>query len=234
MTGLWVLLLVIFIAALPVLPVYLWFRSHVFPMSSLWFLVSLLAGVFSLFIAALLQALGFAMGNGSDIAREAAMATVLFNIFVRIALTEETGRLLALLLFFRLGSRFKQTPFYMPIPDQDASPGLLSFGAATGLLAGLGFAIIETASYGTMNINIALLRAFTAAPLHGACGVRVGMGAIMLKQTPIRAIGRFFSAVAIHGMYNFMVISPGIPRIFPFLISLLTFVSSIQVIMKKP
>jgi RsiW-degrading membrane proteinase PrsW (M82 family) len=214
MTGLWVLLLLVFIAALPVLPAYVWFRSQKFPLPLYWFLLSLLTGAFSLLIAALLQNIFSSISRGNALSNESAIGGVFVTIFIRIALTEETGRLLALLLFLGLGSRFKKI-----LSSVSASLWDLSFGAATGLLAGLGFAIIETASYGVMSIGIALLRAFTAAPLHGACGARIGMAVVTFKENPAQSIWRFFSAVAIHGMYNFMIISPGSPRIFPILIA---------------
>jgi RsiW-degrading membrane proteinase PrsW (M82 family) len=225
MTGLWVLLLLIFIAALPVLPAYLWFRSQKFPLPFYWFLLSLITGAFSLLIAALLQNIFLYISSGSDLSNESTLGATFFTIFIRIALTEEAGRFLALLLFLSLGSRFKQ--FSSRVPD---SLGVLSFGAATGLVAGLGFAIIETASYGMMSIGIALLRAFTAAPLHGACGARIGMVVVTFKEKPVQSVGRFFSAVAIHGMYNFMIISPGSPRLFPILIAFLSLLSSLRVI----
>ncbi|MDR0563119.1 MAG: PrsW family intramembrane metalloprotease [Spirochaetaceae bacterium] len=224
MSGLWVLLLLILIAALPVLPVYVWLRSQ--DISTLWFVLSLVTGAVSLLIAGLLQTFFFYIAaNYRQVLEEAVTGIQFFTIFIQIALTEEAGRLLALGLFFRLGRSLRNRS------DLDESQ-LISFGAATGLIAGLGFGIIETASYGAGNVAVALLRAFTATPLHGACGARVGIGAIMFKYMPIRSAGRFLSAVAIHGMYNLMVISPGIPRIFSVLIAVLSLVSSIQVIRK--
>jgi hypothetical protein len=80
-------------------------------------------------------------------------------------------------------------------------------------------------------MGITLLRAVTAAPLHGACGARVGIAAMIGNREPVHALCRFLPAVAIHGMYNFMVISPGIPAIvLALLITLTALASSIQVI----
>ncbi|MDR2535940.1 MAG: PrsW family intramembrane metalloprotease [Treponema sp.] len=228
MTGLWVLLLLILIAALPVVPAYLWVKHQVASMSFLWFLLSLLTGVISLLLAGILQTIFFSLFpfflNYHQVLGEPNNGIQFFTTFIQIALTEEAGRLGSLGLFFRLGAYFKK----IPLPDQETSCIPVSFGAATGLIAGLGFGIIETASYGAANINIAVLRAFTATPLHGACGARVGMGIVMFRETPVRGLGRFLSAVAIHGMYNVMVVSPGIPQVFPILIVAVTLIASIQ------
>jgi RsiW-degrading membrane proteinase PrsW (M82 family) len=224
MDGLWVLLLLIFIAALPVVPVYVWFRVRQFPIPPVWFLLSLLAGAFSLLIAALIQGF-FSMVLNTR-------GSLLFNIFIRIALTEETGRLLMLCFLFWLETRIRNMAFHVPAYDAP-SLGPAAFGVATGLLTGLGFAIIESASYGAVDISIALLRAFTAAPLHGACGARVGYGVIIFKHAPYRGLWRFLSAVAIHGMYNLMVINPGIPPFLPVLIALSALASSTRLLSKS-
>jgi RsiW-degrading membrane proteinase PrsW (M82 family) len=197
-------------------------------MPASWFLLSLLAGAFSLLIAALLQGLfsrtagygggGFSSGNG--------MGTLLFTVFIRIALTEETGRVVALGLLFRIArtgvlplvpSDARRAGFGKETRGLGALPQ--AFGGAIGLVAGLGFALIESASYGAADMLIALLRAFTAAPLHGACGARIGMGLGGFTAGPYRALGRFLSAVILHGMYNLMVLNPGIPPILPILIA---------------
>ncbi|MDR2101220.1 MAG: PrsW family intramembrane metalloprotease [Treponema sp.] len=276
MEGLWVFFLLIFIAALPVLLIYLWARSGKFPLSTLWFLFSLLAGILALGIAVLLQSLLSPLQG--MMAQEGGLGVIFFHTMVRIALTEEAGRFTALFLLFRLGdccaSRIKpqkitdQAIFYptisenMPInrdflrhqaqkihkynrllgsrlpgragPGEiqaDGFPDIRAFGAAAGLTAGLGFALIESAVYGAANMEITLLRAVTSAPLHGACGARIGIAAGLGTREPVHALGRFVSAVAIHGMYNFMVVSPGLPAILlALLITFTALASSIQII----
>lgn len=205
------MLVLIFIAAFPVLLVYIWFRVRQFPLSLPWFILSLLGGAFSLGIAALMQ--GFFPPLNT-----AVLWVLLLKIFVQIALLEEAGRFLVLVVLFNLGRHF----------EKQREPHIPAFGAAMGLIAGLGFAVIETASYGVTNLGIALIRAFTSAPLHGACGSRVGFAAFNLRRTPLRAVWRFFSAVAIHGMYNFLLISPGIPEALPVLIALAALFSSVR------
>ncbi|MDR1029886.1 MAG: PrsW family intramembrane metalloprotease [Treponema sp.] len=217
MAGLWILGLLLLIAALPVLLIHLWFRSCTFPMPFYWFLLSLLAGACSLLIAALLQWLFSCTGAPRTFSPSDGMGAFLFTIFLRIALTEETGRVLALGLLFRIGPARQGLP--QPSLETGSRVSPESFGAATGLVAGLGFAFIESASYGATDIMIALLRAFTAAPLHGACGARIGMGIRTYRQTPYRALRHFLSALILHGMYNLMVIGPGIPPIIPILIA---------------
>ncbi|MDR2629971.1 MAG: PrsW family intramembrane metalloprotease [Spirochaetaceae bacterium] len=107
-------------------------------------------------------------------------------------------------------------------------------GLVTGLLTGLGFSAVETASYGPANLGIALFRVFTTAPLHGACGARNAAAAVLCRRNPFRASMRFFSAVIIHGMYNFMVVRTGLNRIFAVLIAITALASSIQEIRSIP
>jgi RsiW-degrading membrane proteinase PrsW (M82 family) len=213
MNGLWILLLLIFISALPVLAVLIWIHIRRFSIKLSWFLLALLGGAFSLGIAAILQSL-FPKTD------ETAIGVLLFKIFIQIALTEEISRLGVFSLFFGLFRRFsKNTEVYIS-----------AFCAITGLIAGLGFAVIETAMYGVGNFSIALVRAVTAAPLHGACGTRIGMAVFHIKDAPGLVLIRFFYAVSIHGMYNFMIVSPGIPLVFPVLIAFTALLSSVQLI----
>jgi RsiW-degrading membrane proteinase PrsW (M82 family) len=94
-------------------------------------------------------------------------------------------------------------------------------------VAGLGFAIIENASYGAADMGIAFIRAFTAAPLHGACGARVGAAVADLRDKPFPALLRFLSAVAIHGMYNFMILLRGVSWILAVFVAFSSLASSI-------
>jgi RsiW-degrading membrane proteinase PrsW (M82 family) len=212
MNGLWILFLLIFISALPVFAVYLWFRRNKYPLSLPWILWSLLGGIIALLAAGLLQSL-FPPDSRTG------LGVLFFKIFVQIALTEEAGRLAVLFVLFWLARRLAN---FGPITG--------SLGAAMGLFTGLGFAVVETASYGAVNLGIALLRAVTAAPLHGACGARVGVTAAGIYREPLRALLRFFSAVAIHGMYNLMILSPGVPAFLSVLIAFAALISSLQMI----
>jgi RsiW-degrading membrane proteinase PrsW (M82 family) len=205
-------LLLIIITALPVLAVFLWFRTSKFPMRLPWFLISLLGGALALMAAVLIQSL-FPRNSGIS------AGGFFFKLFIQIAFTEELSRLLVLLLILRLRALFKGGA-----GDAAAFP----LGTATGLLAGLGFAVVETVSYGAGNLGTALFRSFTAAPLHGACGARDGAAAALLRRNPLRALARFFSAVIIHGMYNFMMIRTGLYSVFAVLAAATALASAIQ------
>jgi RsiW-degrading membrane proteinase PrsW (M82 family) len=225
MVGLWILLILILISSLPVILVYLWFRLSRYPVSPLWFLFSLLVGAAALFPALFLQRFIFGMETGMVLS--AGRWGLFVKIFIRVAFTEELSRLLVLLVFFRISDRLNRKT---PDPAGYTAPisyGMVSYGAATGLLAGLGFAVLEGAAYGAADIGVALLRAFTAAPLHGACGSRVGAAALIFRAHPLQALFRFFSAVAIHGIYNFMIVMPGFPSVAAVILALSALASSI-------
>jgi hypothetical protein len=76
-------------------------------------------------------------------------------------------------------------------------------------------------------MGIAFIRAFTTAPLHGACGARVGAAAADLRETPFPALMRFLSAVAIHGMFDFMILLRGVPWVLAILTAFSALASSI-------
>jgi RsiW-degrading membrane proteinase PrsW (M82 family) len=230
MGGINVLFLLVFVSALPVFLLYLWFRLSRFPLPLHWFLLFLLSGALSLLVALILQRLlpdippGF---NGRG------RVLVLYTVFCKVALAEETGRLLVFLAFFRAAARFSVpsggVPWSRKGPRTGAgpAPGLGFWGALAGLTAGLGFAAIENASYGTADMGVAFIRAFTAAPLHGACGARVGAAVAELRGNASSALPRFLSAVAIHGMYNFMILLRGVPWILAILVAFSALASSI-------
>jgi RsiW-degrading membrane proteinase PrsW (M82 family) len=216
MNGFEVLWLLILISSLPVLAVYIWMRKRGYPITLPWILASLLSGVIALFLAALMQ-------NCFPPDTRSGLGSLFVKIFIQIALTEELGRLGVLCILLWLFRRAAKA-------DQ-VSP---SFGASAGLLAGLGFAVVETAFYGAADVGIALIRAVTAAPLHGACGARVGMAAAGLRREPLRALPRFLTAVAVHGMYNLMIVSPGIPAAFSILIAFAALLSALRAIRTGP
>jgi RsiW-degrading membrane proteinase PrsW (M82 family) len=221
-----VLVLLIFISALPGIAAFLWFRRRRVPVPAHWFLLCLLAGALSLPLAAVVQYV-IPAAYGID------MKDILFNVFIRIALTEEGGKLLVLLVLFRLRA--------MSAKRDEADAGFsggsggdqVARGTAAGLIAGLGFALIESASYGASDMRIAVLRTFTAAPLHGACGARDGAAAALLTRDPRRALWRFSAAVAIHGMYNILAVSPGYLRFLSILVSFVSLLSATRLLHNK-
>jgi RsiW-degrading membrane proteinase PrsW (M82 family) len=209
-----VLFIIILFSSISAIAAFIWFRLAHYPFSMFWFSAALLAGATSIFPALLFQ---YILRTGSGILQLSGKWGLFAEIFIRIALTEELSRFLILLILFAVISRVSGSPVRM--------------ANAAGLVAGLGFAILESAVYGASSPGNALLRAFTAAPLHGACGSRVGASVVLLQEHPARGILRFLSAVAIHGAYNFMLKIPGrFPPIAAILIVISALVSAIQVI----
>ena len=148
-----------------------------------------------------------------------------YHFFIRIAFTEELSRLLMLLIFIWLSGSFVKV-----ISNQSISPGAVRKGAAIGLIAGLGFALLENAIYAASNTTILLLRTVTTAPLHAACSSRVGIASVMLRSNPMLAFFKVLTATAIHGIFNLMVIRPGLPMIMAVLIALTALATSISTI----
>jgi RsiW-degrading membrane proteinase PrsW (M82 family) len=148
-----------------------------------------------------------------------------YQFFFRIAFTEELSRLLMLIFFLWFSGSFAKNIFNQPI-----SPGAIKKGAAIGLVAGLGFALLENALYAASDTTVLLLRTVTAAPLHAACSSRVGIAAVLLRTNPVQAFFKILTATAIHGIFNYMVTRPGLPLIMALLIALTALATSISTI----
>jgi RsiW-degrading membrane proteinase PrsW (M82 family) len=206
MYGSWVLLSLLLISSIPVIIVFAWFRIAKYKFLTVRFLLTLLAGAAAFFPALILQnLLNFTIPAGGRL-------YFFYHVFVRIAFTEELSRFLILIAFFMISSRIEK--------DKKA--------AATGLVAGLGFAIIENAVYGASNTDVLLLRTVTAAPLHAACGSRVGTAAAMIRSNPVLSLMRLITAAIIHGTYNFMIVRQGIISMVAVLITATVFASTIM------
>jgi len=204
MSGFEVLIILLFISSIPAIAVFLWFRFARYPFSLPRFSFSLLAGAVSVFPALLLQSIFTAR---SEILYAAGKWGITADIFVRIAFTEEFSRLIVLIILFFAISRFN--PARQSDSDLSVNISADTMASASGLIAGLGFAILESAAYGASNPDNTLLRTFTAALLHGACGFRAGSAIALFPEHPVQAVFRFLSAVVIHGIYNFMLIIGG-------------------------
>ena len=208
MNGILILLLLILASALPGIVVFIWFHVRKSAVTFPWFLLSITAGIVSLLAAAFVQRF-FSPKQDS-------LGDLFFGVFVRIALIEELGRLVTLLPLFTVANHTRKT--------------CVSFGAALGLVSGLGFAILENAFHGIADINITLLRAFTAAPIHGACGIRIGVAVFIFNKNPGKALFYFISAVLIHGAYNLAIISPAFPSALAILIALSALLASLPLL----
>jgi RsiW-degrading membrane proteinase PrsW (M82 family) len=234
MLGVGVLFFLIFVSSIPAIVVFLWFSLARYPFSLLRFSFSLLAGAVAFSPALILQHIFLPQGTTFIyVMGKWGPAAV---IFAR-AFTEELSRLIMLIILFfgihRLNAIRQRGQALAGPPDSNLIPAVSedTMAGASGLIAGLGFAILENAVYAASNPDTLLPRIFTAALLHGACGFRVGSAAIMFKDHPIQAFFRFLSAVIIHGIYNNMLKISGIfPLIAAVLIALTTLASSILVI----
>jgi RsiW-degrading membrane proteinase PrsW (M82 family) len=204
MNGIWVLLLLLLTATLPAIIVFFWLKSSKSSVTLPWFLISFLAGIISFIVAAIIQTF-------FPLYKTETFWLIFFDIFIRIAMVEEAGRIIVL-FFFEKASKNRWNN--------------IAFGAVIGLITGLGFAAIENAYYGLANINITLLRLFTAAPLHAACGIRAGTAVFIAPRHPVKAFSLFISSVFIHGAYNLMIINPAIPSFLAILIALVALFAS--------
>ena len=207
MNGIWILLLITLSSALPAILVFFWFKSKKYAVTLPWFIGSLAAGIVSFLLAALIHDLFIPNNKG-------ALWPVLFTIFIRIALVEETSRLVTLFPFLKAGKS--------PLHNQSC------FGAALGFAAGLGFAVIESAYHGITNLDITILRLFTAAPLHGACGIRAGTAVFIARQHPLKSLFLFVSTILIHGTYNLIIVSPVYPSALAIIVAFAALVSSLK------
>lgn len=212
MSEIWVLLLLILSAALPLILVFFWFRFRKSPVTMPWFLTALVAGMVSLLIAALIQSLIPPLSRTG----QSEPFFAFFNVFLRIALVEELSRLVVFIPLFLAIKRRRNID--------------MAFCAAMGLVAGLGFAKLESAFYGLADINIALLRAITAAPLHGACSIRVAVAFFVFTRYPVKALFLFCFAALIHGAYNMMIITPALPSALGILVAFTALFSSLPFI----
>ena len=211
MNGLLLLFLLILFAALPAIVVFFWFRARKSPVTLPWFLASLAAGITALLAAVLVQKIFPPPGRDG-------LNLLFFGVFIRIALVEEACRLVCLIPLINAGRR----------------RGLeKSFGAALGLAAGLGFAMLESAFYGLEDFSIILLRGISAAPLHSACGIRAGTAIFSAQKQPVYSLFLFISAFLIHGAYNLMIVSPAFPSGLAIPIAFAALFASIHLIKPK-
>ncbi|MDR1429693.1 MAG: PrsW family intramembrane metalloprotease [Spirochaetaceae bacterium] len=217
MNGFVSLALLVLMAALPVLVSYIWLRRKGWGI--LLFAAALLAGVLALITAVLLQSL-FPPRTLLP-----GMWGIFFKLFIEIAGTEEGSRLVFLVLFLKLISRF---PSSGAMDGNFKSDDFYFRSLASGLASGLGFAFMETISYAAADLGIALFRAFSAAPLHAACGIRAAFAAdFIVRGRDEKGTGggrNFIFAVIIHGMYNFLLINPGVPAFVPVMLAFISLI----------
>ena len=209
MNGILILLLLTVTAALPLIIVFFRIKAHRPQITPAWFLAAVTAGILALLAAALIQS--FFPHPVED-----ELAELLFGVFIRVAAVEEASRLLILIPLIKAAGRF--------------NGGCTPFGAAIGLIAGLSFAAVENAYYGMADINIAMLRAFTAAPLHGACGIRAGAAVSLMSRRPAQSLFLLISAIIFHSAYNLIIVSPAIPSLLAVAVAVTAFLASLHLL----
>jgi len=211
-------LFLLFLAFLPVLLAILWFRHKNFHFKFPFFLIFLGGGVVSVLLALVFQAF-------IPQIEETTKKALIFNVFVRTSLSEESARLIVFLVIFRfkdfLGSKtLKSGEFY--------TPAVLS----GGLLAGLAFAAVESAYHAFSDSKILIVRAFSSIPLHGACGIRCCLAAdgILGGESNSKASAgiNFVFAVLIHSLYDFMLPQSNLFTALAVLLSITALISSLQ------
>lgn len=125
------------------------------------------------------------------------MFTSLFlYVFFGIALVEEGVK-----YFFLKKYLFKKADFNEPMD-----------GIVYGVMISLGFATVENIAYVLNNegkeIQVAMIRMFTAIPLHAVCGVIlgyfVGLAKFSDNSRPLLYKGLFI-ATLLHGLYNYFI-----------------------------
>ncbi len=126
-----------------------------------------------------------------------------FDNFIRAAFLEEFFKLTVIVFFCTRKSAFDE-----PMD-----------GLVYGVAASLGFAAYENIGY-VLNFykdpsfNIAVVRAFSAVPLHALCGIIMGFlitQSIFEKQhNYLNLILALLIPVGLHGLYNFSYASPSV------------------------
>ncbi|MBN1500842.1 MAG: PrsW family intramembrane metalloprotease [Spirochaetes bacterium] len=142
------------------------------------------------------------------------LAAVFINAFIIAALSEETFKFLIVRIFI----------YNKPFFDEEVD------GIIYCVVAGLGFACMENILY-VMNsgIGVALIRAFTAIPLHalaaGIMGYYIGKAKFSATagERNLYFIKGLAAAILIHGIYDFVLMgAPLLEKNFGALISLLS------------
>lgn len=148
-----------------------------------------------------------------------------FDSFFRAAFLEEFFKLIVLIFFCT-----RKVEFDEPMD-----------GIVYGVAASLGFAAYENISYilytsSGPSYEIAVIRAFTAVPMHALCGVTMGF---FISQTLYEKRFNFvylFLSLAVpvfmHGLYNFSWGSPNLSSAIPNFILLISFSRALYLLRK--
>jgi hypothetical protein len=178
--------------------------------SAIAFFTALTAGLLSLALAAAAQA-ALPKVDLDMMTR----GSLLLNAF-RSALTEEGSRFTMLALLFTVLPLFKsnESGEYM--------------NAAAGMIAGLAFAAVETASLASANPLAGPVRLLSAVFLHAACGIRGALAASAAIAKKFSRLSSLVLAVTLHTVYNFMTPQGGILSILAILLAISSFTSGLR------
>lgn len=131
-----------------------------------------------------------------DLLKQSPVVYYLFDAFIVAAISEEFIKLIVIKVFI-----------YNNIHFDEAMDGIVYT-----IVASLGFACMENVLFVIDGgLKVALIRAFTAIPLHavasGLMGYYIGMAKFSDTRQKESALIRkgFWIAVLIHGMYNFLL-----------------------------
>jgi RsiW-degrading membrane proteinase PrsW (M82 family) len=177
--------------------------------SAIVFFAALITGLLSLALAAVVQVML------PQVELDITQGSLLLNA-LRSALTEEGSRFIVLALLFVIMPPFKNH-------ESDES-----VNAAAGMIAGLAFAAVETASLAAANPLAGPVRLISAVFLHAACGIRGALAASTVIAQKLSCISSLVLAIALHTVYNFMTPQGGILSILAILLAVSSFSSGLR------
>lgn len=156
-----------------------------------------LFGVLSIIPAAIIELLFSAAGINEN----QSFLTTLIYAFLIVAVTEELCKFFILKRY-----AYRKADFNEPFD-----------GIVYAMMISMGFATLENILYvASSGIGTAVLRMFSAVPLHAVCavfmGYYVGKAKFSRNKTGNLLTGIFF-AVLIHGLYDFFLFQKNIPAL---------------------
>ncbi len=157
------------------------------------FFLGFLSIIPAIIIELLFEALGI---NGNQ-----GVFKTLVYAFLVVGVAEEGSKFFFLRIF-----AYKKDAFNEPFD-----------GIVYAMMVSMGFATLENIEYVLINgLGTALLRMFTAIPLHAVCaifmGFYLGKAKFSVNKTRNILLGLFF-AIAIHGLYDFFLFQKNIPAL---------------------
>ncbi|MDR1149676.1 MAG: hypothetical protein LBK66_13705 [Spirochaetaceae bacterium] len=177
--------------------------------SAIVFFTALSAGILSLALAAVAQSIL------PQVEFNMTQDRLLLNA-LRTSLTEEGSRFTIMALLFAALPLFK---------NHEADE---SMNAAAGMIAGLAFAAVETASLAAASPLAGPVRLISAVFLHAACGIRGALAASAVITRKFSRVSNLVLAVALHTVYNLMTPRGGLFTIIAILLAVTSFASGLR------